>query len=496
MKYYIYLNNVVSGPFPLDEIKAKLASGELTRTDKVCAEGTKNWQVITEVTGDATPGTPLPPPPPQASDKPIISDEARARLKGLSEVAKSKAIESAGLAKLFARRIGRSNFIVESASSEERSSLEKASPPVTIPSVQNYLAWRRALLWFSCVALAVVAFKESKDYITNFVTTGGNKDMPVPAVVKIWAFFLPVIGIAALFFCVRSVRRWTEIDITRRSAAIAYLAQFGGPVLLTLFPIYLFMPDIPVTPDLQPALMQLRQFGIPEKWLLKLPRYFVQGMLALNIIIVMLPKVLGLFPGVVRCSLTLKTLMPQHPLPGWLGIAVAPLFALFVIIPALVAIQVGYLMVGIGLICIAMFPLTLVYFAKSLSAISSPEQMSVTIGTIRKWGKILFIAGLLAIINGAWEWIAKIGWSNVFSLGFAAFICGFLGNILLLTVVCSDVMLMAAKASFDKERELGSSTHGNDHARRMEELTELGTPFQLLPAKSSTGSEGAGRPAA
>ncbi len=471
MRYFIYINNVVTGPLTVEEIKGRLLAGSLTARDKVCPEGTKQWIPVMDAIGASEPGIPgsaIPPPP--GIGKPMISDETKAKMRELGAKCASVAKKQVGLARLFMGRVMKSNFMDAHASDEERAELAKATPPVTAPSVQNFLAWRRALLWFSCALLAVVLVNQSKDYV-SFLTD--KQGMQWPLIVKIWAFFLPVIGLAALVYCIKAVRSWCTPSRTRREAAISYLTQFGGPVLLALFPIYLFMPDMPVTDEMRPLLMKLNEAGIPEHYLLKLPRYLVQAMLALNIVLVLIPKVLGLFPGIVRCSLALKTLMPQHPLPGWLGIAVAPLFSLILAIPALFAIQCGQFVIGIGFVCLVLWPLTMVYWAKSLCAVKTPERMNQTIGAIRKMGKMFFLAGLILICFGARDGLKQIPLSSWFSLGFISFICALFANIFLLTVVCSDLILSAAKSSFDMERELFAGSHGSDLGVRMAELGEL-----------------------
>ncbi len=49
MKYFLRKQNQVLGPFPLDELRRRLQTGELSTVDLVCAEGWSNWTPLSEV---------------------------------------------------------------------------------------------------------------------------------------------------------------------------------------------------------------------------------------------------------------------------------------------------------------------------------------------------------------------------------------------------------------------------------------------------------------
>ena len=48
--------------------------------------------------------------------------------------------------------------------------------------------------------------------------------------------------------------------------------------------------------------------------------------------VVLLPTVLSLVPGVQRACLRVKTLVPESMLPGWFLVAAAPFYALFLLV--------------------------------------------------------------------------------------------------------------------------------------------------------------------
>src|SRR5207249_4454724 len=86
------------------------------------------------------------PPPSPAGPSALANATAFLREHGVNIASK---------AKTFAQRIFMSNFTVETVLPDESAALEKAAAPVKARVAQNYAAWRRAMLWFSGVGLAI-----------------------------------------------------------------------------------------------------------------------------------------------------------------------------------------------------------------------------------------------------------------------------------------------------------------------------------------------------
>ena len=65
MKYQVFERNQITGPYTIEELRAKLAAGELTGDDRVCAEGTQSWLPLDSILQSAA-NSPQPSPPPLA----------------------------------------------------------------------------------------------------------------------------------------------------------------------------------------------------------------------------------------------------------------------------------------------------------------------------------------------------------------------------------------------------------------------------------------------
>ena len=73
----------------------------------------------------------------------------------------------------------------------------------------------------------------------------------------------------------------------------------------------------------------------------------ILAQLGLGAVLVLAPKIFGLFPGLIRCSLTVKTLLPETSTPGWLGIIIAPTYSLFLAMATITAIQTSEFIMAI-----------------------------------------------------------------------------------------------------------------------------------------------------
>lgn len=79
MKYYVAKNGLSIGPFAVEEIRAKLATGELRPNDPcVSDDGTTNWQPISTRLAGEIPN--LPPAPPALGAAAMLSPEVRQKL--------------------------------------------------------------------------------------------------------------------------------------------------------------------------------------------------------------------------------------------------------------------------------------------------------------------------------------------------------------------------------------------------------------------------------
>ena len=194
------------------------------------------------------------------------------------------------------------------------------------------------------------------------------------------------------------------------------------------------------------------------------------------------PKVFGLFPGIIRCSLSLKTLLPESPIPGWLCMVVAPLYALFLVLAAIAALQTSFVILGAGLLLIAVGTGMVLARSWGLLAPSNQEDASRYVGKSRKLQSLLQGAGiglvafqLLRQADLQWEWINSV----------LVFTFSFLGNVTLLTVVMSDFLLCMIHEGQKQSEAFAGTGFAADYRGRLGELADCGlTDLQAGELKS------------
>ena len=158
--------------------------------------------------------------------------------------------------------------------------------------------------------------------------------------------------------------------------------------------------------------------------------------LGLTAMILLTPKVFGLFPGLIRCSLTIKTLLPESSTPGWLGIIIAPTYTLFLAVATITAIQATQMFMAAGLAMMMIGMLTVVFKAKGLLKPAEQADASRSVRDIKRKQLIFQLIGFACFMVAFWENI-----DFAFIINASLFIFSFIANVTLLTLVMSDFML-------------------------------------------------------
>ena len=73
MQIYVLKNNVQVGPFPLEDVRARLQQGEFTNADLAWHDGIADWAPLGQVLGGAPPAVSDWPAPPAAPQAPIVA---------------------------------------------------------------------------------------------------------------------------------------------------------------------------------------------------------------------------------------------------------------------------------------------------------------------------------------------------------------------------------------------------------------------------------------
>ncbi len=449
--FYILVDGKPNGPHTVGRLQQMLERGEMPPETPCCRDGASAWGTLRDAATGVVPAAPALPPalPPASALQPAPLPTRAPQASAANEMAQrfaGKSVEVSGLAKLFARRILASNFTVESASGDERQALLAASTPVEPPIAQNYAAWRRAILWFSGVGLSVAAlFQIAQTFRILF-------DGRTLFAVKMVVFLLFAFQVLAPVLALWGAWRWMEIKESRRLARFSYLCQLLGPMLVFCVPLAWFIS------------------GSPQELVA------VRGVFALAAVFTLLPKVFAIFPGLIRACLTLRTLLPESPMPGWICMLVAPLYCLFFALIVIVAGQAGSPTLFGGFIALLLAPLFVVLDARKLCAPMDEAGMNVSLAALRSRIFITTVVGLVLVAVASYSLISEmnVGVGNVLSIGALL-----VGNIFLLTLVAADFLTGLMRSAFEQDMELvGGPLHAQLRARftqlanvRMADLT-------------------------
>jgi len=415
---------------------------------------------ILSAAADAGSSEPTPPaPPPLPVDRPSASSniaagaavaaaKSRAALTAIGgrgqqalqaidfEQRSRQAKEAFNLYRLFWTRVLKSDFSVIRASDDEKNRLASGSEPVERPLAQDYASWRRSLLMICILVLGVSAVFNA----TDLWTTLDNRD--THAISKIQATLLLLFQFGGVLLCLLAARAWGELRRSRSLARFAWLVQFVGPFLVFLVPMSLFVDEGLV----------LLQLGLAA-------------------VVSLAPKIFGLFPGLIRCSLTVKTLLPETSAPGWLGIIIAPFYMLFLAVATIAAVQMSQLMLGLGLGLLAAQTGVVIWQAKRLLHPCEQSEAAAGVRSIKRMQLLFQLAGVACIAIFLIRSV-EFDWSAVNSL--VLFIFSFLGNVTLLTVVMSDFLLGMIRQGQLQAESFAGTPLSKSLAGRLDDLASCG----------------------
>ncbi|MBS0658496.1 MAG: DUF4339 domain-containing protein [Verrucomicrobia bacterium] len=460
--YYLYRNNQPDGPHTVERLRELRSRGEITDDTPCCPNGASAWATVGAIVGPAVAAGPpkLPPSlPPQSAHPPLLPRAQAPAHPGLHPVRPGglpqaqpagpdfahrfagASAEVGSLAKLFASRILTSNFTQGAAREDERKTLESASTPVLFPIGQNYAAWRRAILWFSGVGLAIAA-------LFQIGPTGKLilDDQNPSKAFKIAALALFALQVLAPALALLGALRWSEIRESRRHARLAYFCQLIGPMIIFCIPVATISARSPQEANI------LRTYLII--WALE----------------VLFPKIFALFPGLIRACLTLRTLLPESLMPGWICMFVAPLYGLFCMVAVIIGAQSGNLWVFLGFCSLLLVPGFVLFDAKNLCAPTDEAGMNKTLEPLRMRIMIATVTCVVLVVVGSIDVIKQmnIGVANITNI-----VAMLIGNIFLLTLVASDFLTGVIRKAFEADAELDGTPLYDSLAERMAQLSNV-----------------------
>jgi len=480
-EWYVFKNNKRLGPFTSQDLRRLTGTGSLLPDDLVWKEGINGWIPAHNIKGlfptgpstlpssrlanEAAPinelsfadlaesnteGSSKQPPPkhdslsrqsppplgfsPQASAP--IGDTVSGTLAEEIRRRRAQASDAFQLYRLFWSRILISDFHIIQATKSEIDRLESASTPVASPLAQDYASWRRSLLMVCVLVLGITLLFTGYDVATE--TFNESKH----TVIRLQALSLFIFQIVSFLLCINAAYNWSNVKASRTYSRLAWLFQFAGPFLVFFTPLSLFVSNP-----------------------------FVLMQLGVSSIVTLAPKIFGLFPGILRCSLSIKTLLPESAATGWLTIVIVPIYFLFLLVPAIAAIQFSFYVLGIGLLLtgIGSF-VSLLSSTKLLKPLTQLEASNL-VGKIKKFQSLFQLVGICCVV---FQIVRSVDITLDMLNNLLLFSFSYLGNVTLLTLVMSDFMIGMIRESQIQTEEFMNSDMLADYQLRMEQLSACG----------------------
>jgi hypothetical protein len=398
------------------------------------------------------------------------------------------------------RRALMSDFQNGPASEQERAEMAAAAPPIIDPLAQDYTAWRRAVLWTSSIVLAlsslialvtrkstaeqaaeaqIAALRAQADaagqtfegadlvQMTAQVAQGFGKDNL--AVLDGLSDFLLFVKIAVVTLVILAAMRWAVIRRSRSFTRWAWLSSLLLPLLVSVWP-WAQMLDFSHLNETD-FLGRTVETG-------KVVKQQIGLALAALLMSTLVPKLIALFPGIIRSSMALKTLLPEAAAPGWLTVVFAPFLAgfLLLILCGLSQAQGSWLlMAGMLLLCVG--PIFYLTRAAEIIRPHSAAEVGPVIVRIRRTTALTNAAGAVLLAIYLFD-MDELSWSAALHMLLEAG-----GGILLTMVAISDITLALLAFNQQQAAQFQSSELRQQYERRLQSLSGAG----LLDVQSALG---------
>ncbi len=322
-------------------------------------------------------------------------------------------------AALSLRRAFRVRIEASELTPHEAAALDRAG--VVQPSLRTFLAWRRSVLFGFASFLGLLVVLRAVEVFDKAYVSPAVRE-PAGGTLQGLNIVLLLVDAAFCGLCWWQWTKWTEWTKQRRLVTLGWLAFFLAPFVLYLYPLRTTLGD--AGSDSAGA-----GFGM----------FF-----ALQTLIVLAPRALALLPGVARAATVTKFLFPSSAVPGWLLVAVTPLYALFLLLVLLIPYQVtgsGFFVMALGGFLAAAYLVTKT--ALDLRGPVDREVITRTLGKIRTGYYIAMGVGALFLLVGLAELVDQLDMKPLTVVNLVGIA---LANIWILTLVGTDNLVANLEA--------------------------------------------------
>lgn len=355
------------------------------------------------------------------------------------------------------------------------------------PRMASLMVWRRALLVLACLLTGVFFIKSCFDPHTfrgqiekgqiegqiKLIPNTASADVRAEEIKRIKAeaktqtdqmveqFGESNVGIinalmiglwlsvlASLVFQVLAARAWADWRRSRKLALIAAGLVLVPQLLAMLIP--------------WGALMDFKHLEAQGAQQMTAMKTGIQLMVLIAVLMTALPFFYGLFNGVLRASLSTKTLVPASIVCGWGSMLLAVTIAVpwFIIMSIVDQMQADALIV-LGVVCLLAAPLSIVLKARRLGMPLTSEEASAVVSKAKKLLTGLNAGGMLLLLYYLSE-KDFIGTSDVISL-----VLHYFGNLMLISVVAVDLLVLLLDRA---HRKLAADTAPDEPLRQLGEV--------------------------
>lgn len=364
-------------------------------------------------------------------------------------------------ARLCLRRVLFSDLQCVIATNRERELLASSVQPIANAMVQDFMAWRRSMLWFGAAFVGLYAvllcfvertvegvlgaeFELAREQ--GLLEPGMSRyqfvDQPIQligvgnvAILDTIQMILFVSVLVSAVLLIVAAASWRNLRLSRRWGMWAWGLMFASPFAVSLAPITMFMNFAHVDPLERDA-----------------TRLMMEMMLALSMFMSTTPVAIALFPGIIRSAIALKTLLPESTSPGWIAVIMAPLYIVFLLVLAGVMIQLSGDMLLVGsVLCFIAGAVNYLWRAHEITRPHDQAEISAVISSVKKTTGVCNLIGI--ILAGMFLIrMPKLGWDDALR-----FMVGAGGSVILMTIVATDLMLSLVHKGYQQSQQFAGS---------------------------------------
>jgi hypothetical protein len=178
---------------------------------------------------------------------------------------------------------------------------------------------------------------------------------------------------------------------------------------------------------------------------------------------------MALFPGIMRSSLALKTLLPEAAAPGWLTVIFSPILVGFLLLVLCFLSQAqGSWVLIVSILLLVVGPFLYVRHARDLVRPHTPEEVAVVVRGLRRRALWFNGVGVVLLVYYVFD-LDDLTWPTALHMLLEA-----AGGVLLTMVAISDITLALLATSQEQGKNFQNSALRASYEERLRALAAAG----------------------